>query len=155
MRAIQDVKDHSVSAEKLTNVEVRFDHEVTDVEQNNDAVTVTVKTPGGIEKHTGEYLIGADGGRSVVRKKAEIAFDGFTWPERFIVLTTPFDFEVNRGYSFRSYFAEPGAWCNCFKVSANGPPGLWRTVFPAEQETTERRFDERRRNSESSATVLS
>src|SRR5262249_47858480 len=57
---------------------------------------------------------------------------GFTWPERFIVLTTPFDFQSERGYSFRSYFAEPGAWCNCFKVSADGPPGLWRAVFPAE-----------------------
>jgi 3-(3-hydroxy-phenyl)propionate hydroxylase len=49
-----------------------------------------------------------------------------------MVLTTPFDFEANRGYSYRSYFAEPGAWCNCFKVSAEGPPGLWRTVFPTE-----------------------
>ena len=57
---------------------------------------------------------------------------GFTWPERFIVLTTPFDFEAQRGYCYRSYFAEPGAWCNCFKVSADGPPGLWRTVFPTE-----------------------
>src|SRR5262249_39459835 len=52
--------------------------------------------------------------------------------ERFIVLTTPFDFQSERGYSFRSYFAEPGAWCNSFKVSADGPPGLWRTVFPTE-----------------------
>jgi 3-(3-hydroxy-phenyl)propionate hydroxylase len=83
-------------------------------------------------KHAGEYLIGADGGRSIVRKRSEIPFEGFTWPERFIVLTTPFDFETHRGYSYRSYFAEPGAWCNCFKVSADGPPGLWRTVFPTE-----------------------
>ena len=69
------------------------------------------------------YLIGADGGRSTVRKQCDIAFDGFTWPERFIVLTTPYDFEAGRGYCYRSYFADPGAWCNCFKVSADGPPG--------------------------------
>jgi 3-(3-hydroxy-phenyl)propionate hydroxylase len=50
----------------------------------------------------------------------------------FVVLTTPFDFEAERGYCYRSYFAEPGAWCNCFKVSADGPPGLWRTVFPTD-----------------------
>jgi 3-(3-hydroxy-phenyl)propionate hydroxylase len=65
-----------------------------------------------------------------VRKQCGIAFEGFTWPERFVVLTTPYDFEANRGYCPRSYFADPGAWCNCFKVSADGPPGLWRTVFP-------------------------
>jgi 3-(3-hydroxy-phenyl)propionate hydroxylase len=82
-------------------------------------------------------LIGADGGRSTVRKQCGIAFEGFTWPERFVVLTTPYDFETNRGYCPRSYFADPGAWCNCFKVSADGPPGLWRTVFPTETNETE------------------
>jgi 3-(3-hydroxy-phenyl)propionate hydroxylase len=65
-----------------------------------------------------------------VRKQCGIAFEGFTWPERFVVLTTPFDFEAQRGYCYRSYFADPGAWYNCFKVSGDGPPGLWRTVFP-------------------------
>jgi 3-(3-hydroxy-phenyl)propionate hydroxylase len=114
----------------LANVEILFDHEVVDVHQTTSGVTVDVKGSDGVQTHSGAYLIGADGGRSVVRKRSDIAFDGFTWPERFIVLTTPFDFRAERGYSFRSYFAEPGAWCNCFKVSADGPPGLWRTVFP-------------------------
>jgi 3-(3-hydroxy-phenyl)propionate hydroxylase len=116
----------------LSNVEVLFNHEVIDVRQTSDSVSIDVRGPASIQSHTGAYLIGADGGRSTVRKRSEIAFDGFTWPERFIVLTTPFDFEAERGYSYRSYFAEPGAWCNCFKVSADGPPGLWRTVFPTE-----------------------
>ena len=48
------------------------------------------------------------------------------------MLTTPYDFEAGRGYCYRSYFADPEAWCNCFKVSADGPPGLWRTVFPTD-----------------------
>ena len=91
----------------------------------------------GPRSHAGSYLIGADGGRSIVRKQCGIAFEGFTWPERFIVLTTPYDFEAERGYCYRSYFADPGAWCNCFKVSADGPPGLWRTVFPAGAEQSE------------------
>ena len=117
---------------RLPNVEVLFNHEVVDVNHTADGVSVDVRSTETTSKHTGEYLIGADGGRSIVRKRSEIPFEGFTWPERFIVLTTPFDFETHRGYSYRSYFAEPGAWCNCFKVSADGPPGLWRTVFPTE-----------------------
>ena len=116
-----------------SNVEVLFNHEVVDVHQTADAVSVDVRGPDGVKKHSGAYLIGADGGRSIVRKRSDIPFEGFTWPERFLVLTTPFDFERNRGYSYRSYFAEPGSWCNCFKVSADGPPGLWRTVYPTEQ----------------------
>src|ERR1700752_1399571 len=47
------------------------------------------------------------------------------------------DFESERGYCYRSYFADPGAWCNCFKVSADGPPGLWRTVYPTDPAQSE------------------
>ncbi|MGH6683787.1 MAG: FAD-dependent oxidoreductase [Pseudolabrys sp.] len=122
---------------KLPNVEVLFGHEVVDVTQSEGSVTVEVRSADGIKAHTGGYLIGADGGRSVVRKQSDIPFVGFTWPERFIVLTTPYDFEAERSYCYRSYFADPGAWCNCFKVSADGPPGLWRTVFPASGEQSE------------------
>ena len=116
----------------IGNVAVKFNHAVIDVEQSDRTVSIYVKGPNGIEKCTGVYLIGADGGRSTVRKSCGIAFEGFTWPERFIVFTTPYDFEMNRGYCPRSYFADPGSWCNCFKVSADGPPGLWRTVFPTD-----------------------
>lgn len=117
--------------EKLDNVKVLFNHEVTGVTQGADLVQVQVKTPDGERAFAGGWLIGADGGRSTVRKQCDIAFEGFTWEERFLVLTTPFDFKSERGYCERSYFADPDEWCNCFKVSADGPPGLWRTVFPA------------------------
>ena len=82
------------------------------------AVRVDVRGAGRRHDARGAYLVGADGGRSTVRKQCGIAFDGFTWPERFIVLTTPFDFEAALGYCPRSYFADPEEWCNCFKVSA-------------------------------------
>ncbi len=114
----------------LPNVEILFGHQLVEAGQSAGAVTALVRGPAGESRHDGAYLIGADGGRSTVRKQCGIAFEGFTWPERFIVLTTPFDFGASRGYCPRSYFADPEEWCNCFKVSANGPPGLWRTVYP-------------------------
>jgi 3-(3-hydroxy-phenyl)propionate hydroxylase len=116
----------------LPNVEVLFGHKVERVEQTDEGVSVGVRDAGGTTQHAGGYLIGADGGRSAVRKDCAIPFEGFTWPERFIVLTTPYDFEAERGYCYRSYFADVGAWCNCFKVSADGLPGLWRTVYPVD-----------------------
>ena len=114
----------------MANVEVLFEHEVVAVRQDAGKVSVDVRSPAGTATHDGAYLIGADGGRSTVRKEAGIGFEGFTWPERFLVLTTPFDFEAGRGLCPRSYLADPEEWCNCFKVSHKGPPGLWRTVFP-------------------------
>ena len=119
---------------RLPNVEILFNHEVVGVTQTDTRVKVDVRGGGGVTTHAGLYLIGADGGRSTVRKQTGISFDGFTWPERFLVLTTPFDFEAAIGCCPRSYFADPEEWINCFKVSANGPPGLWRLVFPTNPE---------------------
>ena len=116
---------------------VLFDHDVTAIDHTPDGVTVTATTPDGEKTFEGDWLIGADGGRSVVRKSAGIDFEGFTWPERFLVLSTPFDFQAERGMSFRNYIADPEEWCNCFKVAADGPPGLWRLVFPADPEADE------------------
>jgi 3-(3-hydroxy-phenyl)propionate hydroxylase len=116
--------------DRLPNVEILFNREVVGVSQTGTLVSVDVRGPGGVATHDGACLIGADGARSTVRKQTRISFDGFTWPERFLVLTTTFDFEAAIGCCPRSYFADPEEWCNCFKVSANGPPGLWRLVFP-------------------------
>ncbi len=122
---------------ELPNVVVKFGHAVVAVEQRDEEVTLRVRGAGGESEHKGAWLIGADGGRSTVRKECGIEFEGFTWPERFIVLTTPYDFEAQRGLCYRSYFADIGAWCNCFKVSADGPPGLWRTVYPVDPSESE------------------
>ncbi|MEX2454201.1 MAG: FAD-dependent monooxygenase [Rhodospirillaceae bacterium] len=116
---------------------VLFSHTVTGFEQTADGVTVFADTPDGPKSFSGLYLVGADGGRSTVRKGAGIEFAGFTWPERFLVLSTPFDFEAERGMSYRNYIADPDEWCNCFKVAADGPPGLWRLVFPADPDARE------------------
>jgi len=120
-----------------TSVTVLFNHDVTGFDHTADGVTVTASTPDGEKTFEGDWLIGADGGRSVVRKSAGIGFEGFTWAERFLVLSTPFDFKAERGMSFRNYIADPDEWCNCFKVAADGPPGLWRLVFPADPEADE------------------
>ena len=54
------------------------------------------EAPTACESHSGAFLIGADGGRSIVRKQMGIAFDGFTWPERFL--------RVDHTVRFRSSF---------------------------------------------------
>lgn len=119
--------------DKEPNARIDFGSEVVGVSGSNDKIVVEVVSPNSHSGRTleGAYLIGADGGRSTVRKAAGIPFEGFTWEERFVVFTTPFDFGRERGYCYRSYFAHPGEWCNCFKVSGYSEEGLWRTVFPA------------------------
>lgn len=115
---------------EFDHADIHFSHAVVEVLQHDDGVTATVIGVDGEHPVDGAYLIGADGGRSAVRKAAEIEFEGFTWPERFVVFSTPFDFAADRDYCYRNYFADPEEWCNLFKVAADGPPGLWRAVFP-------------------------
>jgi 3-(3-hydroxy-phenyl)propionate hydroxylase len=115
---------------QLPNAHVHFSARVTAAETGDDRVHVTVDTGGAAKTITGSYLIGADGGRSTVRKALGIAFEGYTFPERFLVLTTPFDFAAERGCGFRSYFSDPDEWANLFKVAGNDGSGLWRVVFP-------------------------
>lgn len=122
---------------QLPNVEILLDHTIVGIEQDGARVRARVRATGKETMFDGGWLIGADGGRSTVRKQAGIAFEGFTWPERFLVLTTPFDFQRERGFAYRSYFADPNEWCNCFKVAGEGPPGLWRTVFPSDPDQPE------------------
>jgi 3-(3-hydroxy-phenyl)propionate hydroxylase len=117
---------------------LRYGAEVEDVTQDADGVTV--KLAGG-DTYRGSYVIGADGGRSVVRKSQDIDFAGFTYQERFLVITTTFDFEP-QGFAFSCYISDPREWAAMFKVPGNGPPGLWRVVFPtAPEETAEALLD--------------
>jgi 3-(3-hydroxy-phenyl)propionate hydroxylase len=112
--------------------DVRFSTKLTELSQSGDAVEATVTNAAGeTEVLRGKYLIGADGGSSTVRRLADIAFEGFTWEERFIKIGTSFDFgTTGRGYCTRNYFSDPDEWINLFKVKGYGPPGIWRGVFP-------------------------
>ncbi len=121
----------------LPNARVIFDAEAVGLEMRDERVILSASTPSGVVQFAGRYLIGADGGKSIVRKAADISFDGFTWPERYLVLTTPFDLERHHGLCARNYFADPQEWINCFKVAGEGPPGLWRAVFPVSVTATE------------------
>jgi len=75
------------------DVEVRFGTRVITVSQDADGATVSAEGPDGRETFRGDYVIGADGGRSTIRKAIDIDFEGFTWPERFLVLTTDDNFQ--------------------------------------------------------------
>jgi 3-(3-hydroxy-phenyl)propionate hydroxylase len=119
--------------------EIRFSTKVTDLAQGADYVEVTVAgAERDSERLRGRYVIGADGGRSTVRRLSEIEFEGFTWPERFIKIGTSFDFgATGRGFCTRNYFSDPNEWLNLFKVKGSGPPGIWRGIMPVPAEESD------------------
>lgn len=110
---------------------VSFSTTLESIEQNADNIRAVVSHGGERQEIQADYVIGADGGRSTVRKLLDIAFDGMTWPERFVVITVLDDFEKMLGCSYRNYLSAPRDWGNLFKVAGDDGKGRWRVVYPS------------------------
>ena len=107
------------------NFEIAFNSPVRGVTQDDAGVTLTFECDGRIETRSGRWLIGADGASSSVRRALGIAFEGFTWPDRLLVVSTPFDFHaVIPGLTAVNYVADPERWHFLLQI-----PGLWRVMF--------------------------
>ncbi len=123
---------------KFPNCKIIKNSKVINTSQNDTNVKIDyVDNKGNKKEVFGTYLIGADGGKSVVRQNLGVTFNGLTFEERFLVLTTTFDFKPY-GFSGTCYISDPNEWCSIFNVPADGPPGHWRIVFP---ESTDRTKD--------------
>lgn len=117
-------------------VDVVFGHRFDGQHLQGDDLEVRALGPEGLVSWKTKWLIGADGGRSQVRKSADIEFAGYTWPERYSVLSTTFDF-ATLGYRENAYMSDPVQWSALFKMPDEGPPGLWRMTLPVAPETSE------------------
>lgn len=114
-----------------TDADVRFGHQLTGFVQHADRVEVEVTADGRPETIAAAWLIGADGGRSTVRKTLGIEFEGFTWPEQFVVASTHYDF-ARHGFAMNVYISDPVNWAAVFKMPDQGPPGIWRAALPGD-----------------------
>jgi 3-(3-hydroxy-phenyl)propionate hydroxylase len=112
--------------------EIQRNTKLVAISQDGDRVIATVERHDGTQDQIeAAYLVGCDGGRSTVRKLAQIAFDGFTWPERFIKIDTRHDFtSIGPQISNRNYFSDPDEWMNLFKARGEDGSGMWRAVSP-------------------------
>ncbi len=64
---------------------IRWENEVTDVQQSADGATVSISTPDGDYKLDCDYVIAADGSRSPVRKMLGFDFGGETFQDHFLI----------------------------------------------------------------------
>jgi 3-(3-hydroxy-phenyl)propionate hydroxylase len=107
---------------RTPGVELLFDHEVTGIGEE----MVEVSAPGEKKTLRFDFLIGADGGRSAVRKAAGIEFEGFTYPEHFLVAGTRYDFKRHLpDICSVNYTADPVEWYLLLEI-----PDMWRFIAP-------------------------
>ncbi len=128
---------------EFPHAKVLLGAELQTVSQNQDGVEVKVKTGNRsgnengngdeIQLFKGEYLIGADGAWSSVRQALDIEFEGFTYPERFLVVSTEFEFADHLPQlSYVNYVSDPNEWCVLLRV-----PSMWRVLFPTRQDESD------------------
>lgn len=107
------------------NFQIEYSSPVREVTQSAGRVDVVIDRDGKTETRRHPWVIGADGARSNIRHSLGIAFDGFTWPDRYLVVSTPFDFaKVIPDLAPVSYVADPDRWFFLLQI-----PGLWRVMF--------------------------
>ena len=109
---------------RIPGVELLFGSEVSSVRPLEDGVAVQVNDT----VLECDYLIGADGGRSTVRKAAGIEFEGFTFPEHFLVAGTRYDFKHHMpDICSVNYTADPVEWYLLLEI-----PDMWRVITAAD-----------------------
>lgn len=109
--------------------DIRFGEAVVGAHQDERGVSALVRFED-VQERTehGRYLIGADGAASLVRISQGIEFQGLTFPELFLVLTTPFEFrdEID-DLSFVNYVSDPEEWLVLLRTRY-----FWRVLFPTD-----------------------
>lgn len=113
---------------KIAGAELLMSHEVTNVTLAEDEVTVEAMTPNGPKIFKGDVLIAGDGGRSLTRKALDIEFEGFTYPEHFLVAGTRYDFKAHMNdICSVNYTADPDEWYVLLEI-----PDMWRIIAPVD-----------------------
>jgi 3-(3-hydroxy-phenyl)propionate hydroxylase len=121
---------------KIPNAKVLFEHGVVKViDQDADGVDLLVSTPEGEKTMRGSYVVGAEGANSMVRQSAGLQYGGYTYPEKFLVASTPYPLEkFLPRLSGVNYVSDPEEWCVVLRCN-----NMWRVLFPTKPgETNER-----------------
>jgi 3-(3-hydroxy-phenyl)propionate hydroxylase len=114
-------------------VRLEYDTTVTTVEQDNDAAYVTIEGPGGRDVVAADFVLGADGGRSIVREQMLCnAMTGHRYPDVWLVADTLEDphterYGMHHGQPSRPHVIVPGLDQRCryeFRLfDGEGEPG--------------------------------
>jgi 3-(3-hydroxy-phenyl)propionate hydroxylase len=111
---------------EFPNASCYYDHAVRGVFQTSTGVEVLVWTKEGEKLIEGSFLLGCDGADSGVRKATAILFEGFTYPEKFLVASTPYPLEQKfERLAPVNYIADPEEWLVLLRTTH-----LWRVLIP-------------------------
>jgi 3-(3-hydroxy-phenyl)propionate hydroxylase len=111
-------------------IDVRFSSAIGAVEQRSEGAAAVLTTGETIEA---DAVIGADGASSAVRKSLGCTFDGMTYADRYLVVSTPYELSDHMpDLSYVNYVSDPDEWMVLLRTV-----DLWRALFPVSDDETD------------------
>ncbi len=112
--------------EKLANNErfaVQFDSPVSGAVDHGDHAELRFEDGTAADF---DAVIGADGAASNIRKSLGLSFDGMTYEDRYVIVSTPFELADHLpDLAYVNYIADPDEWLVLLRTV-----DLWRAMFP-------------------------
>ena len=114
----------------MAHVTVRFGAEVVGAVDHGD--TASARLASG-ETLAADAVVAADGAASAVRKSLGLGFDGMTYEDRYLVLSTPFEMADHLDdLAYVNYISDPDEWLVLLRTR-----DLWRALFPVGDNETD------------------
>lgn len=110
---------------KYDNIEIRWRHEVTAVDSDEDGASVTIETPDGTYGIRTDYLLACDGNKSPVRNMMGLDFEGRVFEDNFLIADVKFKEQWPSERWFRFDPPYPG-WSSLVHKQ---PDDVWRLDF--------------------------
>ena len=107
----------------MANVTVRFGAEVAGAADRSDGASVVLASG---KTLVADAVVAADGAASAVRKSLGLGFEGMTYEDRYLVLSTPFEMaDYLDDLAYVNYISDPDEWLVLLRTV-----DLWRALFP-------------------------
>ena len=114
----------------MANVTIRFGAEVVGAIDHGDAASARLASG---EILVADAVVAADGAASAVRKSLDLGFDGMTYEDRYLVLSTPFEMADHLDdLAYVNYISDPDEWLVLLRTL-----DLWRALFPVGDDETD------------------
>ena len=115
------------AAERLPDlIDIRWQTRVTNVEQHADGATVTLATPDETFRIKTDWLVAADGGRSVVREALGLKLQGTSYEGRYVIVDI--HLKSDRPTERLAYFDPPSNPGSTVLVHKQ-PDDIWRIDY--------------------------
>lgn len=107
-------------------IDIRWDHKVADITQDDDGATLTVETPDGQHVLQADWVMACDGSRSTLRSLMGLETQGRVFKDRFLIADVKMeaDFPTERWFWFNPPF-HPGQSVLLHRQ----PDKVWRIDF--------------------------